>query len=93
MTIFAHGRCPVGSCIHNHGERGVSCAFAGEGSECRHPRHKIRWHELSDGVPPESGPVSRSLTQRAVSAQRAAVELSPVEARQRAQQLALQLEV
>ena len=38
-------------------------------------------------------PVPRSLTARAVDASRTAVELSPVEARQRAEQLALQLEV
>ena len=36
---------------------------------------------------------AQSLTARASRASRAAVELSPVEARQRAQQLALQLEV
>jgi len=40
-----------------------------------------------------SEPVPRSLTARAVDAQRAAVELTTAEARERAQQLALQLEV
>lgn len=40
-----------------------------------------------------SEPVSRSLTARAAAASRAAVEMTPTEAAQRAEQLALQLEV
>jgi len=94
MTIFADGRCPVKSCPHNHGNEGVSCGFAGYNTVCMHPRFKVEWWDRTGGIVPspvEAG--AQSLTARASRASRAAVGLSPVEARQRAEQLALQLEV
>ena len=96
MTIFAHGRCPVKSCPHNHGDEGVSCGFAGYNTVCMHPRFKAEWWDRTGGIVPSPVDVeagAQSLTARASRASRAAVELSPLEARQRAEQLALQLEV
>jgi len=94
MTIFADGRCPVKSCPHNHGNEGVSCGFAGYNTACMHPRFKVEWWDRTGGIVPSPVEVEpQSLTARASRASRAAVELSPLEARQRAEQLALQLEV
>jgi len=96
MTIFADGRCPVKSCPHNHGNEGVSCGFAGYNTPCMHPRFKAEWWDRTGGIVPspvDVEAVAQSLTARASRASRAAVELSPLEARQRAEQLVLQLEV
>ena len=94
MTVFADGRCPVKSCPHNHGNEGVSCGFAGYNTVCMHPRFKVEWWDRTGGIVPSPAEVgAQSLTARASRASRAAVELSPVEARDRAHQLALQLEV
>ena len=94
MTVFAHGRCPVKSCPHNHGDEGVSCGFAGYNTMSMHPRFKAEWWARTGGIipsPVEAG--AQSLTARASKASRMAVELTPAEAAQRAKQLALQLEV
>ena len=94
MTIFARGRCPIKSCPHNHGDEGVSCGFAGYNTVCMHPRFKVEWWDRTGGIVPSSVEAgAQSLTARASRASRAAVELSPLEAAQRAEQLALQLEV
>ena len=91
MTIFAHGRCPVKSCPHNHGDEGVSCGFAGYNIPCMHPRFKVEWWDRTGGIIPSPVEVgAQSLTARASRASRAAVELTAAEAAERALQLAME---
>lgn len=49
--IFPNARCPVLSCVHNHGPRGTSCGYMGNvspPSPCLHPKHKVEWAEREE---------------------------------------------
>ena len=97
--IFKDARCPVPECPHNHGERGCSCGFAGYRDSCLHPTFKRRWAELTAieqeqefNPKPATEQVRKSgLTSRAVRAMKATTPLTPVQARERALQLAMEL--
>lgn len=53
--IYKEARCPVQSCKANHGKKGCSCGFAGDGIPCMHPGHKIEWRERTGGIVPPRG--------------------------------------
>ena len=99
--IFPDARCPVkgvDGCPHNHGERGCSCGFAGYGDPCLHPTFKRRWAELTvieqeqaSSLEPVAESSEPGLTSRAIRAMKATTPLTPVQAREKALQLAMQL--
>jgi len=86
------GSCPVLECPANHGEEGCSCGFRMDNVPCYHPVYRRRWAELTYGES-ITYVVPRSLTARVDRVRRDGPGMTPQEARERARQLALDLEV
>ena len=42
-------------CTANHGYKGCSCGFAGDGIPCMHPVHKYEWQARTGGIVPPQG--------------------------------------
>jgi len=99
--IFPDARCPVPNCPHSHGEEGCNCGFAGYGDPCLHPEFKRRWAKLEairqkqeqvSSLEPAPAPAKEpGLTARLTGAMRTSTPLTPVQARERALQLAMEL--